>query len=55
MRLADYVPKRKMSAADAAKQAAGHLCGEAFAWVGFFLTLLGGSCSSYPLGAIDLP
>jgi hypothetical protein len=47
MRLADFVPKRKLSLADAAKQAVAYLCGEAFVWVGIFLTLLGGSYSIY--------
>jgi membrane protein implicated in regulation of membrane protease activity len=47
MRLVDFVPKRKMSLADAAKLTVGLLCGEAFMWVGFFLILLAGSFSTY--------
>jgi hypothetical protein len=45
MRLADFVPKRKLPLA--AKRATAYLGGEAFVWVGIFLILLGGSYSIF--------
>jgi hypothetical protein len=40
----DFVPKRN---GNTAKVAVGFLCGEAFWWVGLFLTFLVGSYSTY--------
>ncbi|HEX7920809.1 MAG TPA: hypothetical protein VF583_07640, partial [Bradyrhizobium sp.] len=47
MRLADFVPKRRLSWAEIARLAVLQFCGEALGWLGILLIFLAGSISIY--------